>query len=232
MKYGIWNNKGGVGKTFLTFILGTEYASRNPEKHVILVDMCPQANLTEILLGGNRAGAELLEEILTQGPERCTVGGYFDRRIESPHKRSATESSYLIRGKDYNTHLPGNVWLIAGDPSLELQAQVISQIGSQTLPQAGWKNVRNWLNDLITVCTEKLGEATVFIDCNPSFSAYTELSVVASERLILPCSSDGSSARAISNVAALIYGHGIHKAHENVNFAYKAETFGLSLPLS
>ena len=52
MRYAIWNNKGGVGKSFLSFILGTEIAKRNSAGRVILVDMCPQANLSEVVLGG------------------------------------------------------------------------------------------------------------------------------------------------------------------------------------
>jgi cellulose biosynthesis protein BcsQ len=28
MKYCIWNNKGGVGKTFLTYAIATEYAKK------------------------------------------------------------------------------------------------------------------------------------------------------------------------------------------------------------
>lgn len=41
MRYAIWNNKGGVGKSFLSFVLGTEIANRDPDGRVILVDMCP-----------------------------------------------------------------------------------------------------------------------------------------------------------------------------------------------
>ena len=55
-RYAIWNNKGGVGKTFLAFVLGTEIAKRDSDEKVILVDMCPQANLSEIVLGGNQKG--------------------------------------------------------------------------------------------------------------------------------------------------------------------------------
>ena len=73
MKYGIWNNKGGVGKTFLSFILGAEYAHTHPEKNVILVDMCPQANLSEIVLGGNGKGNKNLEKILAKGRKRLTI---------------------------------------------------------------------------------------------------------------------------------------------------------------
>ena len=62
IRYSIWNNKGGVGKTFLSFMLSSEYAKKNPEKRVLVVDMCPQANLSEIFLGGNGAGSEVLKK--------------------------------------------------------------------------------------------------------------------------------------------------------------------------
>ena len=45
MRYAVWNNKGGVGKTFLSFVLTTEIAKER-EIPVVLVDMCPQANLS------------------------------------------------------------------------------------------------------------------------------------------------------------------------------------------
>ncbi|MGI0135201.1 MAG: ParA family protein [Candidatus Micrarchaeaceae archaeon] len=230
MRYAVWNNKGGVGKSFLSFVLGTEVAHARLDRSVILADMCPQANLSEIALGGNGHGAERLQKLL-EGKHRKTLGGYFDTRIASPHKVTGDESKYLLHAKDYNTHLSKNVWLLAGDPSLEIQAQVISQIGGQTLPSDAWKNVHNWLSDLILACAEKIGgDVDVFIDCNPSFSAYTELSMAASERLIIPCSSDGSSARAIDNVGALLYGIG-ESTYGDVNFKAKAVKFGLSLPL-
>jgi hypothetical protein len=116
---------------------------------------------------------------------------------------------------------------------LELQAQVISQIGGQTLPQDSWKNVRSWLKDLILASIGKLGtedNVTVFIDCNPSFAAYTELAMLAAERLIVPCSSDGSSARAIDNIGALLYGIGVANAYSGVDFKGKTDTFSMSLP--
>lgn len=64
MRYAIWNNKGGVGKTFLSFMLSAEYALKYSEKKVIAVDMCPQANLSEILLGGNSTGSAKLETLI------------------------------------------------------------------------------------------------------------------------------------------------------------------------
>ena len=231
MRYAIWNNKGGVGKSFLSFIVGTEIAHRCANDHVVLVDMCPQANLSEVVLGGNGKGSENLATLLGD-TDRRTVGGYFDVRIASPHGISGGESSYLLEAHKYNDSMPSNLWLIAGDPSLEIQAQVISQIGGQTLPPYAWKNVHNWLYDLLVACTKKLGveRTTVLIDCNPSFSAYTELAMMAAERLIIPCSSDGSSARAIDNIGALLYGVG-GSAYADVNFKSRSEQFKMPLPM-
>jgi cellulose biosynthesis protein BcsQ len=230
MRYAVWNNKGGVGKTFLSFVLGTELANNKSDEHVLLVDMCPQANLSEIILGGNGKGAAALTKLID---DRKTIGGYFDSRISSPHKITGDETSYLIPANSLNPDMPQNLWLIAGDPSLEIQAQVISQISGQTLPEESWKNVHSWLKDLVIACSQKLGmgKTTVFIDCNPSFSAYTEVSMMAAERIIVPCSSDGSSARAINNIGALLYGIGMNKAHLAVSFASKAKQFGMQLPV-
>jgi chromosome partitioning protein len=233
MRYAIWNNKGGVGKTFISFILGCEYARVNPQKTVIMADMCPQANLSEIILGGNGIGGSKLENLLAARERRLTVGGYFDERISSPQKITGLESDYLLSCNAYNNLMPSNLYLICGDPSLEIQAQAINQISSQTLPIDSWKNVHRWLVDLILGCSRKYEQdnVTVFIDCNPSFSAYTELSMIAAERLIIPCTSDGSSARAIDNVFALLYGKGAGEQYQDVNFNSKAKKFNMSLPV-
>lgn len=227
MRYAVWNNKGGVGKTFLSFVLATEIAN---QRHcpVIVVDMCPQANLSEIILGGDGIGSERLDDLIR---ERKTIGGYLDSRINAPHSKSGNELEYLIDARLVNERLPRGVYLVAGDPSLELQAQVINQISQQTLPVNSWKNVHSWLADLVDECKTHLGpETIVFIDCNPSFSAYTELSMVSSDALIIPCSSDGSSARAIDNVGSLLYGITAGNDYGAVNFSRRASHFGLNLP--
>lgn len=49
--YVVWNNRGGSGKTNLTYHLAIKYAYRNPDKTVLVVDMCPQADLSHAFLG-------------------------------------------------------------------------------------------------------------------------------------------------------------------------------------
>lgn len=202
MTYCIWNNKGGVGKTLLTFILANAYAQMHTDRYVLVVDMCPQANLSEIMLGGYGRGNIQLNHCIE---ERKTIGGYFDERILSPNTITGNETAYLIRGKDCNDLLDTNVYFLCGDPSLELQTQVIHQICSQTLPVSVAKNVYAWLKNIIDACVQKLGcDIDVFIDCNPSFSAYTKIALFASDKLLVPCKNDASSVRAFSNVQKLL----------------------------
>ena len=54
--------------------------------------------------------------------------------------------------------------------------------------------------------------------------------MMAAERLIVPCSSDGSSARAITNIGALLYGIG-DGPYEGVSFKSKSDEFSMALPM-
>lgn len=225
-RYAIWNNKGGVGKTFLSFMLSSEYAARHPEKKVIVVDMCPQANLSEIFLGGNGDGGEQVNEHIQSNK---SVGGYFDLRVANPFQTTGQETAFFININEINAHIPDNMYLAIGSPKLEILAQVINQLSALIAPNDAWKKVHSWLLELLVAQERKLGDTTTFIDCNPSFSSYTELSILSATQLIIPCSSDGSSARAIDNVSSLVYGIDTPDALEK-GFAMQARTFKMALP--
>ena len=230
MKYAIWNNKGGVGKTFLSFALATEWAHNNPDGRVLVVDMCPQANISEILLGGNGSGHTHILQLIEQ---QKTIGGYFDTRIRSPHEKTGDAESFVTLVSEINPEIPSNLYLIAGDPSLELQVQTINNIAVLPLPQNSWENVHNWVKDLIDGYIEENFEnrkTLCIIDCNPSFASYTEQALLAADRLIVPCSPDGSSARAVNNLARLVYGINTPKMYQEVGFYKKAKQFQMMIP--
>ncbi len=42
--YAVWNNKGGVGKSTITFHVASRYAENHPETNVLVIDLCPQSN--------------------------------------------------------------------------------------------------------------------------------------------------------------------------------------------
>jgi cellulose biosynthesis protein BcsQ len=63
--YAIWNNKGGTGKSTITFHIASRFAEKNPNRKVLVIDLCPQSNASMLLLGGGVEGEkELLRACL------------------------------------------------------------------------------------------------------------------------------------------------------------------------
>lgn len=205
-KYAIWNNKGGTGKTSLSFQAICRYAETRPLERVLVIDVCPQANLSELFLGGLIGNGSI--NLLTRHDvaNRCTLGGYFQMRLPTPYQKPAFDShDYLTHPKDFNEHIPSNISLVCGDPLLELQANAINTLANQQIPGTNsWVSIIDWINDLLRGLD---GEYDVlFVDCNPSFSIYTQIALAAVEKIILPVMADDSSRRAIQNAFSLIYG--------------------------
>ncbi len=90
--YAVWNNKGGVGKSYLTFQLASEYARQNPTKKVLVVDLCPQANSSSMLLGGMINGENTLNQIHS-ATQRKTISGYITGRLRNAYIPNITSSS-------------------------------------------------------------------------------------------------------------------------------------------
>src|SRR5258708_14355047 len=204
--YALWNNKGGVGKSYLTFQIASEYARTQPEKKILVIDLCPQANASGMLLGGMERGEESLDHLSIRTP-RQTISGYVEDRISSPYVNPKTGQRFVINVSQQNPRVPSNLFLVCGDEELEIQA---SRVRGATTPGPtdGWRIVHTWITDLIEDLQNSWDQenTAVFIDCNPSFSIYTELAMSASDRLIIPFSADGSSKRAVRAVLALLYG--------------------------
>lgn len=235
MRYMVWNNKGGVGKTFMTYTIASEYAIKHPEKSVAVVDMCPQANVSEMLLGGNGTGEGNLSAIAQKD---MTIAGYIKARYtKSYFKPLGTESGYFVPVSAFNKAMPENLFLLPGDVDLDLCSQLIAHMGSGPL-RGAWKSSRLILDDIIQAFENAHKETVVFIDCNPSFAVYTEMSAAAARELIIPCTADNASIRGILNVFRLIYGinsyqlFGINLNFDDsiFNFSEMAGNQGLVLP--
>ena len=205
-KYLMWNNKGGTGKTSLSFQIICAYASTHPEEKILVIDVCPQANLSELFLGGiNQGGSDNL--LKRQGCiPRATIGGYFQMRLPQPYSvPNFVAEEYLTSPNLYNNFIPSNIDLLCGDPLLELQSNAISTLANNQIPGTDtWLAVIDWLNDFIN--SLKTPYDVVFIDSNPSFSMYTQIAIAASKNIMLPVMADDSSRRAIQNAFSLIYG--------------------------
>ena len=231
IKYAFWNNKGGTGKTSLAFQAITRYAEINPTKRILAIDICPQANLSELMLGGlsNKGSDKLLER---QGlVPRCSLGGYFQLRLPSPYAPPIFNAhDFITKPHTYNVAIPANIDLVCGDPLLELQANAVNTLANQNIPGTNaWIAVIDWVKNFLDQLNDEYD--TVFFDCNPSFSLYTQIALASVDRIVLPVMADDSSRRAIQNAFSLIYGLKLpSEIYASYMFATKLKVAGRALP--
>ena len=231
--YAFWNNKGGVGKSFLCFVAASEYAFLYPNTDVYVIDLCPQGNVSETLLGGYLNGSKALNCLIQKNP-RATVAGYLEARLNSPFQMIPDISPFVCEPKEFNQDIPDNLRLVCGDNLLEIISEAIRQTSQLPIPVDAWKQVLTWILDLTFALRRASGDRdTLFvIDCNPSFAVYTQLAIIAAEGVIVPFTADDSSRRAIENVAALLYGIAdpYLAAYARISFAKRAKEEYVSLP--
>jgi len=204
--YAFWNNKGGTGKTSLVFQTILAYAKGHPDKKILVLDLCPQANLSELMFGGLLGdGSKKLLQVQGQTP-RATVGGYFQMRLPNPYTPPAFRASdFIVMPGTFNKNIEANISLLPGDPLLELQATAVSTLANTQIPGSNpWLAVIDWLRDFLEPISDEFDVG--FIDCNPSFSMYTQIALSVTDYLILPVMADDSSRRALQNAFSLIYG--------------------------
>ncbi|WP_242349456.1 ParA family protein [Mucispirillum schaedleri] len=231
--YVIWNNKGGIGKTMLSFLLSTEYALQYPDKNIVVVDMCPQANVSQVLLGGSD-NVKNYQEIIKS---KKTVADYIINRIEkTPYQKAGNEALYYVNPSEYNSQIPSNIFLIPGSSKLEILNQSIDTYATALSvgEVQNWKAVYNWLNDLKDGIINTIGENTVFfIDTNPSFANYTKMAILSANRLIIPCFADVGSLLAIQNLMYFLYDIKSDSIAVNMrnDFVKNIKEYNMSLPL-
>lgn len=228
--YVMWNNKGGVGKSTITFHIASVYAENNPSRDVIVIDMCPQANSSAMLMGGGKQSELKLQALISQDEPQSIVGYITEATLKS----DADISKYLTRLIAINSNLPDNAYLISGDGNLELIAPLLSERAEATplsVLDQPWVNIHSIVKKLTQKRISSDRPCTYFIDTNPSFSIYTQLAIVGGEKLLVPINADDSSIFAITGLFNLIWGTtNSHPVYGKYTFASKAKTHNLTLP--
>lgn len=247
--YVIWNNKGGVGKSTLTFHIATEYAAKYTDEDVIVVDMCPQANVSLMLLGEN--GERHLQKLISKStpmgengeahlqkliskPTPKTIVGYIGKEVAE--KKTPPIKDFVEKLVEINNNLSENLYLITGDSNLELLAPLLSDraaLSPLNADDTPWRDIQSIIKRLTTQkIDEKVNRpCTFFIDTNPSFSIYTQMAIVGGGKMLVPINADDSSIFAIKALFKLIWGSGDEdELYGNYTFSKKAKDFKLELP--
>jgi chromosome partitioning protein len=183
----LFNNKGGVGKTTLTFHL-SHMLGRMGWRTVAL-DYDPQANLTAVFLD-----EEHLEE-LWRGPgrsEATTVARCLDR---------------LRRGKGEIVppelvEVAPNLWLLPGDLAL---ARFEQNLAEEWAKKADSNNERALdvtfaLDSLSNLAAEAADADVVLVDLGPSLGALNRAALLACDGIAVPLAPDLFSLQGLENI--------------------------------
>ena len=224
------------GKSTITFHLATRYAETNPDKNVIVIDLCPQANSSMMLLGGGQIGeTNVLNNCTLPSPK--TVVGYLTTVISNGYGASLPDPNlFTTHVKALNNNLPNNLYLLCGDGNLEPIAPAISnQANAQALTPTiqPWIWIHNIFRNYIISFAQKHEDKDLvaFIDTNPAFGVYTELAITATDKLICPVNADDSSRTAASAMTILLHGtNPPHPVYGSWTFAAMAQKFGTNIP--
>ena len=235
--YSFYNNKGGVGKTTLCQNAASMYADRNPKTQVVVIDLCPQANISQFLLGGGHSGYEQNQKIQSRSTRKNIVG-FVDWLLKGNSNFSRIKSSYKVKVKNYNDAISSNLYLIAGDSFLESLSLALNYAVINPANVKAWKEYMTAIRRLceLEFDSNKYDEMVVFIDCNPSFSLYTQMGLTSSDYIITPMMADFSSLEGIKGLLMLLYGKYPSSALKNyaediVTYNKQIEQFQLKLPV-
>lgn len=183
----MFNNKGGVGKTTLTYHLA-HMLSRLGTR-VLAVDLDPQANLT----------AHFLDE-----PELESLWGGEDEQ----GRQTAAGAVYPIveglGGVDLvePRMIAENLWLLPGDLGLSRFEERLAQEWPATL--AGGNNAATRTTLALDRITREAAAATaadvVLIDVGPSLGALNRAALLAAEHVLIPLGADLFSVQGLQNL--------------------------------
>jgi chromosome partitioning protein len=180
-----FNNKGGVGKTVLTFNLAHMLARQGPR--VVVLDYDPQCNISAILLDEIS-----LAEIWEADKPGETVKDCLD---------------LVRRGKGeivppVLAQVADGLWLLPGHLGLSRFEQTLADGFAKTL---GVDNERaldltTALDLLSNLAAESVGADILLIDVGPSLGALNRAALLACDHVILPVAPDLFSLQGLRNV--------------------------------
>lgn len=187
MIIGIFNNKGGVGKT--TYLYHLAHTIARERKNVLMVDCDPQCNLTSYSLNDAAIGRSFDPTrgnslYLAIEPLHQSMGDIRDRQPSQPQR---------VR---YPT-----LWLIPGDPSL---SEFEDTLGDTWVRAKGGNaaDVRkqSGIFRFISAAAEKVDAEFTFIDLGPNLGPLNRTVLACCDYFIVPVAPDLFSIRGTENL--------------------------------
>ncbi|QDY42996.1 ParA family protein [Candidatus Pantoea soli] len=191
----LFNNKGGVGKTTLTWNLSVSLAAKG--KSVLLIDFDPQCNLSIATLSDQRF-ANLLRTN-AQIPFGQTI-----RAFGQPYIQQNKTEVIINTPKHPMPQGSGHLDIVAGDFWLNNLSDTLS-VGTDLI--AGTSVYRFLMPYLISSAAEQATGKEydyVLIDLPPSFNTLVRSALYCSDYFIVPCTADMFSAYCIGLIGEML----------------------------
>ncbi|WP_252225495.1 ParA family protein [Clostridium sp. ZBS2] len=182
-----FNNKGGVGKT-TTIVNLASYLSIYKNKRILLVDLDPQSNSTQIIIP-----EEQWRDFYGPESSRKTIYDFFKLMDAG----EPILKKFDIPIKEYENNF--KIDLIPGHPNLSIIDDLMSKSWTGAIGKdKGDLRRLNWLNQLKSFFQEY---DYIFLDVGPSLGALNRSILLNSEYFITPMASDIFSLLGIENIA-------------------------------
>lgn len=179
----LFNNKGGVGKTTLTYHLAHMVARLG--WRVLAVDLDPQANLTSAFFDEDKL--ELFWEPESTDTILSAVAPLIRQLgdVQVPTARPGAD----------------RLWVVPGDLGLSSFEDRLSDAWPRSfLGEEGAIRVTTAFHRVITGCAAQVNADVVFLDVGPNLGAINRAALLASDDLVVPLAADLFSLQGLRNL--------------------------------
>jgi chromosome partitioning protein len=178
--YAVSNLRGGVGKSSIAFNLAFEISRKDP---LLVTDVCPQCNMTEMLFGDFRPKVNIYDAL-----KPVILGPAFGEKPEDLSYRVAQYADDFKGGK--------GAWAIAGSSELFAFPSTLYQQLNLAHASNNKQAVRRLLHGLRSILHEEaknVRATKILIDTSPFYAGGTHLAWCAADALVIPVRVDEHS---------------------------------------
>jgi cellulose biosynthesis protein BcsQ len=190
-RLGLYNHKGGVGKTVLTTNIAAALSLHN--KRVLLVDSDPQSNLTSYLFEDS-----VVDDLLDKSDSDK------GRTLWSALKQIVEAEGDFRYVEPYETHI-ANVFLVPGDIKLAEFEESLNEFWNLCYKRKprGFRGA-NSLSAFVNECSIKHKIDYVFYDTGPNIGPLNRSILLDCEFFVVPAACDLFSTRALKTLGRKI----------------------------
>lgn len=207
----LFNNKGGVGKTTLTYHLAHMFQRLG--RRVLAVDLDPQANLTSAFLEEDDLSVLWGEdESPAWGNSQAALFGPLPHRITRDSGTVALSVQPIMEGTgDVRFYAPTQIldglWLVPGDLELSAFESRLSDAWprSFTGDQSALRTSTAFYRIMVEAA-KRVDAEVVLIDVGPNLGAINRAALLATDTVLMPLAADLFSLRGLRNLGPALRG--------------------------